>query len=97
LSSLERLVNNREEKIGLWGVRYDVFEAAITRYGYRGRLTDVTLAEVKDEINLNPDLLVDPISEVHFYYQAEVGFEKGNYETNKILLLGFLMCSQDNP
>jgi hypothetical protein len=97
LSALERNVSKIEEKVGLWGVKYDAFEAAITRYGYTGRLTDTTLAEIKDEINLNVDVLSDPLNEIHFYYQADVGFEKGNYETNKILLLGFLMCYQDNP
>ena len=97
VSAVERKVVDRELKIKLEGVAFDTFEYAIKRYGYIGQVTDTSLSEVSDMINLRADDLPDRNSVVHYYYQAEHGFDHGNYKTQVILVLGFLLCAHKSP
>jgi hypothetical protein len=50
LSAIERIVVEREMELKLCMVKYEVYERAIKRYGWTGRLTDATLSEIKDDI-----------------------------------------------
>ena len=79
-------------KLKLGHVSYEAYERGVKRYGYTGRLTDQTLREVKTELHLNPEELRDRDSLTHFYYQSEQAFDHGNYHTQQLLVLGFLLC-----
>lgn len=50
------------------------------------------MAEIKNDIHLEHDELRDTHSLTHFYYQAPFGFDHGNYHTEFMLMLGFLLC-----
>lgn len=71
---------------------------AIKRYGYLGRLQDNLLMEVSNLIKIkNFDKVQDTNQIMHYYYQGEHCFHQGNYDTKKILLLGFLLAKhKDN-
>lgn len=73
-------------------MRFETYENAIKRYGYTGRINDQILNEVASEIHLNPKDLTDRATVSHFYYQADHSFNHGNYDSQKILLLGLLLC-----
>lgn len=47
-------------------------------------------------IKLSSDDLPDRNSITHYYYQAEHCFDHGNYNTQVILCLGFLLCAHKN-
>ena len=59
LSAIEQRVLAKEREVGLQAVNYEVYEAAIKRYGYTGRVQDAALIEVKDDINLSVKQLDD--------------------------------------
>lgn len=59
LSATEQKVLAQEKNTGLQAVDYQVFEAAIKRYGYTGRVQDTSLIEVQDDINLSAKQLDD--------------------------------------
>lgn len=92
MSQKERKIIDRELKMHLYTVRYDTFERAVKRYGYTGRLTDTMFLEVQDIIRVSVDDLKDRNSITHFYFQNNFGFDHGNYDTQKVLLIGFLHC-----
>lgn len=75
---------------------FETFETCIKRYGYTGRLNDSIFEEISSEIHLTAGELPDRNSIIHFYYQAEHGFDHGVYKTQKILLLGALLCCHRN-
>ena len=77
-------------------VDYRDFERCLKRFGYTGRLTDNLLTEIQDDIHLRAGELRDNTSATHYYYQADHAFEKGNYDTQKLLVLGLLMCGKCN-
>jgi hypothetical protein len=77
----------------LSGVLYDVYESAIKRYGYVGRVRDESLKEVSDHINLSYSRLNDENSAVNHFYRASKGFDHGNYNVEHMLVLGFLNCA----
>jgi hypothetical protein len=78
-------------------VAFEIFETCIKRYGYTGRLNDHIFEEIGHDIHLNAKELTDRNSIIHFYYQADHAFDHGNYNTQKILLLGVLLsCHRNN-
>jgi len=81
LSLVERKVVDREVKMHLHSVRYDVFERCIKRYGYTGRITDRVFDEVADEVKIHNEELKDRNNVIHYYFQNDVVFDHGNYDT----------------
>jgi hypothetical protein len=81
LSSVASIVVDREKHLKLFTVRFDAFERNIKRFGYTGRLTDTTLAEIQKDIHLKVDEIRDNNSITHFYWQSEHAFDHGNYNT----------------
>jgi hypothetical protein len=77
-------------------VRFDVFEGAIKRYGYIGRIRDESLIEISRDINLDTVKLQDDTSYVSRTYKAKKCFDHGNYEVEYLLVLGFLLCYHEN-
>ena len=53
LSAVEQKVSAHERQLHLTGVRFDVYEGAIKRYGYVGRVRDESLKEISNDINLD--------------------------------------------
>ena len=82
-----------EKEMGLAGISFEVFEGAIKRYGWVGKMTDDGMKEVSSTINLNLSDFEDNTTFVAKLYRAPEGFEQGNYHVEKILLLGFILCN----
>lgn len=69
-----------ERQLHLAGVRFDVYEGAIKRYGYVGRVRDESLKEVSSDINLDATKLAENTSYVSRTYKASKAFNHGNYD-----------------
>ena len=92
LSDLERTLIDRELQLGLSACNFDTFERCIKRFGYTGRVTDTTLEEVRSEIHVKTEDLTNRNEITHFYFQDDRVFDHGNYNPDKLLVLGFLLC-----
>lgn len=80
-------------KLGLSRIYYETYEAAVKRYGYTGKIQDEAISEISKEINLDyKTMTTDRNSPSHLYYQSKFIFDHGNYDANKLLILGFLLC-----
>ena len=88
---------DREIQLGLNKVYFERYENAIKRYGYTGVVRDQGFEEISREINLDyADFQKDKHSAHYLYYKNEFIVDHGNYDTNKLLLLGFLLCSHQD-
>lgn len=80
----------------LQNVRFDVFEGAIKRYGYVGRVRDDSLKEISNEINIDANKLAENDSYLSRTYKANKAFDHGNYDVEHLLVLGFLLCYHES-
>lgn len=83
-------------ELELYKVNFDYFETSLKRNGHIGRHRDCTLKIIKKEINFSPERVADRNDIHHFYYRNDFVFDQGNYNTQKILLLAFLMCHHES-
>ena len=96
MSNVEQRVLEGEKQLRLAGVRFDIFEGAIKRYGYVGRVRDESLREVHSDINLDLSKFNDTESYVSKTYKAKRAFDHGNYDVEHLLILGFLLTHHEN-
>ena len=89
---MEKQLHARELQLGLSSVPYPLYEAAIKRYGYVGQVRDETLLEVAGDIHLNYSKLNDAHTSVNHFYRASRCFDHGNYNSEYLLVLGFLLA-----
>jgi hypothetical protein len=89
-------VSAHERLLHLSGVRFDVYEGAIKRYGYVGRIRDESLKEISSDINLDANKLADNASYVSRTYKASKAFDHGNYDVEHLLILGYLLCYHED-
>ena len=87
---------NQERQLGLGCVNYSIYEGAIKRYGYTGRVRDDSLKEIADYINLTPKQLDEADSYTAKTYRAKKAFHQGNYDVEYLLVLGFLLCNHES-
>ena len=96
LSAVEHKIVDREKKLNLYSVRFENFERAVMRFGFVGRLSDHTLAEIAPDINLNLDEVFESYTIHHFYLQNNEIFKEGFYDPKKLMLLGYLLTSHSS-
>jgi len=75
------------------GTRFGQFESCIKRYAWvGGTFTDVAIKEIENETGIKFDDLEDESSFAHHAFRHSKVFDHGNYNSEDILLLGFLSC-----
>eukprot|EP00347_Sterkiella_histriomuscorum_P000070 403377301 len=94
----ERQVFQKEQSIGLHKVNYEVFERAIKRYGFTGRLTEDSFKAIaKEYFNISPQTLDDKFTNEYKYLKCQKLFYQGNYEIEQLLYLGYVLCRHETP
>jgi hypothetical protein len=70
LSAVEQKLTGQERTLHLQGIRFDVYEGAIKRYGYVGKVRDDSLREISSDINLDFKQLQDDTTYLARTYKA---------------------------
>ena len=94
---MEHIVLHREKKMQLNTVKYENFERSVQRFGYVGKLTDSTLKEISEEIRISDMKDIHDRNEYpYFYYHSQKVFDHGNYDSRRLLMMGFVLTSHPN-
>ncbi|CDW79480.1 UNKNOWN [Stylonychia lemnae] len=96
MSEIELQLSEREWKLNLCKVKYSEYERAIQRFGYTGHIQDQSLQELQDVINFDLGKAKNRNDIYHYYYQSPYIFNKGDYKSRQLLLMGYILTSHES-
>lgn len=97
LPDVETKILFQEKSLGLGEVYYEKFIYAIKRYSYKGSpLQENMMSEISKEINLDfskiSSTAKDKTNLLYQTYKHPFFFEKGSFNVENLLCLGYLHC-----
>ena len=93
---MEKEVQQLEHHLNLWKVRFEIFERAIKRFGWKIQINDDCWEASEDQTHIHVKNWDKKGAVQKIFFQNEKVFTTGSYNTNMCLLIGFLNCKFAN-